>query len=93
MKSILSILLSILSILSLCQSLMLPKISYNINKIISTLSISLSIIAPSSIIVPSSSLAADVRLADKLQELQQIQKTLDEADQKFEVTFISLSSP
>lgn len=82
MECVLLILVFLILIIS-AQSL-IPKIGIsNINKIISTLSISLSILGPSTILVPPS-LAADIRLTDKLKEIQDIQKVLDEADQKFE---------
>jgi hypothetical protein len=68
------------------KSLVIPKIlsPTNVNKLISTLSISLSILAPSTILVPQPLLAADVKLTDKLKELQDIQAVLDAADQKYE---------
>ena len=55
------------------------KTSIDIKKIISSLSISLSLL------IPTQSVLADQKLTDKLKELQDIQKVLDEADQKFEV--------
>jgi hypothetical protein len=54
--------------------------SIDIKKIISSVSISLSLLLPT-----NSVLADNARLTDKLKELKDIQKVLDEADQQFEV--------